>query len=228
MILNVRGCSNKLGIIISYLVENEEKTGYKSFNAKKIIVKNKVDMLTSIKKTLKLSRKLPEINASVFVSTISAVGKKNIIDTSLKTIVKSINDENMQPTMLTLSHVYFNNKPLPQIKAINIINDNMYFMIKVGSNYTLEPIKNERIKCMIVTNSLVNLYRRIKQGGNFPKTVFKKNCIPKSRFTGDVIRNAYRSYNENEDIPTQEEEIVEITADSRNFFTAIPTFSNNA
>jgi hypothetical protein len=197
MIINVRGCSNKFGIIVSYLVENEEKTGYDSFDAKKIIVKNKIDMLAAIKKTLISSRKLSEINASDFISTINKVGRKNIFDTSLKTIVKSINDESMQSTMATLSHVYFNNKPLPQIKAINIINGNMYFMVKVGPSYNLEPIKSERIKCVIVINSLVNLYRRIKQRKTLPKGTFKKHYISRPRpRSPENTENVYHAYRE--------------------------------
>jgi hypothetical protein len=208
MIINVRGCSNKPGIIVSYLVENEENTGYDSFNAKKIMVKNKIDILAAIKKTLISSRKLTEISADDFVSTINGVGKKNTFDTSLKTIVKSINDENMRSTMSTLSHVYFNNKPLSQVKAINIINGNMYFMVKMGSNYNLEPIKSEKIKCVIVISSLVNLYRRVKQGGLPPKNSFKKHYIQSrsipsgiGRDTSGTIRgtyqnNAYNSFGE--------------------------------
>lgn len=196
MIINVRGCSNRTGIIVSYLIENEKKTGYASFSTKKILVKNKTEMLTAIKKTLISSREFPEIDANDFVSTVDKIGKKNTFDTPLKALVKAVNDENMRSTMSTLSHAYFNDKPLPQIKAINIINDNMYFMIKIGTSYNLELIEIEKIKCVIVVSSLVNLYRRIKHGGVLPKNAFKKHYISKTRRPGEVIRNIYRSFGE--------------------------------
>ena len=187
MILNVRGCSSMPGIIITYLIENEEETGYDSFNAKKIVVKNKTDILAAIKKTLVSSREFSEIRADDFVSTINSIGKKSMFVTSLKAIVKAINEENVQP--LPLSQVYFDNKALPQIKAINIVNKNMYFMIKMGPNYTLELIKKEKIKCVIAISSLVNLYRQIKQTKPLPKNNSKKYYKPKTPVAESIWRS---------------------------------------
>lgn len=193
MIINVRGCTNKSGIIVSYLVKNEEKTGYSSFNAKRLMIKNRTDILAAIKKTLILTRKIPVIKANTFVSTIEKVSRKTICDTSTKVIVKAINEENMLSRMLSLSYIRFNNKPLPQIKAINIVNGNMYFMIKKRSDYILELIENEKIECMISIGSLVNLYRIIKQKKNVkgPPKNFSK-AMYTTRFTVNTAEDTNR------------------------------------
>jgi hypothetical protein len=199
MIINVRGCTNRSGIIISHLVKNEEGTGYSSFASKKLAIKNKTDILAAIKKTLILTRKIPVIKADAFVSTIDKVSRKTMCDTSAKLIVKTINEENMRSRMLSLSYIHFNNKPLPQVKAINIVNGNMYFMIKKGPDYILELIENEKIECMISISSLVNLYRMIKQRKDIkPKNFFKSMYITRdvptpSNTSTESIRNIWRT-----------------------------------
>jgi len=171
MIINVRSYPNPISIIVSYLVENEEKTGYASFCAKKFLIKNKTDILAMIKKILTSSHKLSEMTVTNFVSTIDKFSRKLIYDTSLKQIVKIINNENTMPTTMSLSHLLFNGKSLPRIKKINIINNDAYFVIKMGADYNLELIRKEKIKCVMNKNGFIALYKQIKQG---KKKLFKK------------------------------------------------------
>lgn len=189
MIINVRSCLSRTGIIVSRLVENEERTGYASFVAEKFLIKDKIEALKIIKKILISSRKLPEITADDFVFTINKISKKLTCSTTLKQLVKTINDESMTSEMATLSHVFFNNKPLQQIKAINIINGNMYFMIKAGANYRLELIEKEKIKCIMTINSLVNLYRQIKHGTKVPLKKLKQSAANFNKFVLSTSEN---------------------------------------
>lgn len=215
MIVNVRGCTSRPGIIVSYLTKNKEETGYSSFSSKKFIAKSRTDILTAIKKTLVLTRKTPVIKADALVSTVDKISKKTTCDTSAKLIVKATNEENMLSRMLSLSYIHFNGKPLSRIKAINVVNDNMYFMIKKGPDYILELIENEKIQCMISINSLVKLYRLIKlkiEPPNSFKSMYTRRITNTgAENIGGAWRNSYEYvvvHPEREGAVAEENEIV--------------------
>ena len=162
MIINVRLCDYKPNIIVSNLLENKEKDGYSSLKSERFILKDQSEILTLIRKTLILNRGNATINADKFIPMLDGISRKNLSETSLTKMTNTINEMCTKPNTRSLSQVYFNNKPLSRIKFINIINDNMYFMIKKKSVYNLELIKNQGIMCMIPLSNLVTLYRQIK------------------------------------------------------------------
>lgn len=186
MIIDVRICNNCIDIAVSYLSKNKEKNGYDSFCSTIFKIKDQAHLLRLIKNILTSKNSKTTIDADTFVEMITDISEKHKYNPSLQKIIKSINKS--APVPMSLSQLYFNGRPIPRIKTIHTINNNMYFMMKSYNNvkksaYDLETIEDSKIKCAISMSSLISFYRVIKNHNkpkqNTRKRIYKKDTTEK-------------------------------------------------
>ncbi|NIA10690.1 MAG: hypothetical protein GWP10_13425 [Nitrospiraceae bacterium] len=193
MIVNIRMTSTHNFevpiLIVSYISTKNNHSNCSSVHFKLKPNKELFPLLKDIMTSKKAS------DAEDFINTVVDLSSKKVYPPSLQKITLAINNMNSLNMNSTISRLYINNRLLPKVKLINIINNVAYFVIRKHyfdkSEYILEPVSNA--KCIIPSSNLVLIYRMAKIKVFKNKMSFKK-LKQKFQFREFKIPNPYHRH----------------------------------
>lgn len=153
------------GVLYISRLSKNDKTGITERSGNALYMQGTEPTLSIIKKFIATGDRTT-FSIDTFVDEIEKISVVKEYHISTKHFLDILNNNtptsNIFTNDISLSVLYLDNKPLPRIKHICPINDEIYFVTKMRKNYSILLADTDKLKCKIGLENLIYLYKAIK------------------------------------------------------------------